>query len=221
MAEQVKPRRRYHSARRAEQAAATQRQIIEVARRLFQERGYAATTITTIAAEAGVSAETIYAVFGSKRGILARLHDVSLVGDSEAIPVLEREWIAKIRREPDQRQQVRLLAHTTRRILEYAGPLHAIIRSAAATEPELEALRLTHQEQRLAVQTEFVRILAAAGPLRQGLTVEKAGEIYWTLASPEVHHLLTTERGWSKDQYETWLRDALAAQLLPCDPHAS
>ena len=70
------------------------------------------------------------------------------------------------------------------------------------------------------VQTEFARLLAAVGPLREGLSVEEAGERYLILASPEVHHILTTERGWSQDRYEAWLRDALAVQLLPCDPTA-
>lgn len=220
MEKKVNPHRRYRSTKRAEQAAETQRQIVEAARRLFQERGYAATTIAAIAAEAEVSPLTIYAIFGNKRALLSRLIDVSLVGDYEPIPLLNRTWLDVVRREPQQRQRLRLLAHVTRTILEQAGPIHAIMRSAAASDPEIALLRLTHQEQRLVVQTEFARLLAAIGPLREGLSIEDAGERYWILASPEVHHILTTERGWSQDRYEAWLRDALAAQLLPCDPTA-
>lgn len=220
MEKKVNPHRRYQSMKRTQQAAETQRQIVEAARRLFEERGYAATTIAAIAAQAGVSAETIYATFGNKRALLARLIDVSLVGDYEPIPVLNRNWLEVVRREPQQRQRLRLLAHLTRTILEQAGPIHAIMGSAAATDPEIAALRLTHQQQRLVVQTEFARLLAAVGPLREGLSIEEAGEHYWILASPEVHHILTTERGWSQDRYEAWLCDALAAQLLPPDPPA-
>ena len=220
MEKKVKPQRRYRSTKRAQQAAETQRQIVEAARRLFVERGYAATTLAAIAAEAGVSEVTIYATFGNKRALLSRLIDVSLVGDYEPIPVLNRKWLDVVRREPEQRQRLRLLAHVTRTLLERAGPIHAIIRNAAANDPEIAALRLTHQEQRLVVQTEFARLLAAVGPLRADLTVEEAGERYWILASPELHHILTTERSWSQDQYEAWLRDTLATQLLPCDPTA-
>lgn len=218
MEKKVNPRRRYRSTRRAEQAAQTQRQIVEAASRLFEERGYVTTTIAAIAVEAGVPAVTIYATFGNKRALLSRLIDVSLVGDYEPIPVLNRTWLDLVLREPEQRPRLRLLAHLTRTILERAGPIHAIMRSAAASDPEIADLRLTHQEQRLVVQTEYARLLAAVGPLREGLTVEEAGERYWILASPELHHILTTERGWSQDQYETWLHNVLAAQLLPCDP---
>jgi hypothetical protein len=91
------------------------------------------------------------------------------------------------------------------------------MRNAAASDPEIAALVLTHQEQRLVVQTEYARLLKAVGPLREGLSVEQAGERFWILASHELHHILITERGWSQDQYEDWLCDALTVQLLPCD----
>lgn len=217
MTDDVKPRRRYHSFKRTEQARATQRQIVEAAERLFRERGYAGTTIAAIAAAAGVSVETVYAAFGSKRAVLSRLIDMALVGDDAPVPLLQRDWLDAVRQEPDQRQRLRALAHLTRTILDRAGPIHAIIRSAAASGPEMADLRLAHQEERLAAQTEFVRLVAAAGPLRDGLTVEEGGERYWILASPELHHILTAERGWSQDRYESWLAAALTAQLLPCD----
>lgn len=176
--------------------------------------------MAAIAAEAGVAAETIYATFGTKRAILSRLIDVTLVGDYEPIPVLNRIWLDHVRREPKQRPRLHLLAHLTRTILERAGPIHAIIRGAAASDAEIAALRLTHQEQRLVVQTEYAHLLAEAGPLREDLTVEAAGERYWIQASPELHHILTTERGWSQDRYEAWLYDALSVQLLPGEPTA-
>jgi hypothetical protein len=63
-------------------------------------------------------------------------------------------------------------------------------------------LLLTHQEQRLDVQTEYARLLAEVGPLREGLTIDGAGECYLILASSELHHILRMERGWSRDRYE-------------------
>lgn len=218
MEEDVKPRRRYRPARRAEKAAATQRRIIDAARRLFLRDGYAATTIAALAAAADVSPESVYAIFGSKRGVLSRLIDAALVGDLAPAPLLVRGWVDDVRAEPDQRRRLSLLVRAAREILERASPVHAIIRSAAASDPEIAALRREHEERRLATQTEFVRLLAAAGPLREGLTVEDGGERYWILASPELHHTLTVERGWPQDRYEAWLADALAAQLLPCAP---
>ena len=59
MFDAVKPRRRYDSSRRQEQARENRRAVLEVAHRMFLERGYAATTVGAIAAAAGVSVETV------------------------------------------------------------------------------------------------------------------------------------------------------------------
>lgn len=36
----------------------------------------------------------------------------------------------------------------------------------------------------------------------------------WSVGSAEVYAQLTTDRGWTMDEYEGWLRDTLAAMLL-------
>ena len=105
-----KGKRPYDSTRRQAQAAETQRQIVEAARGLFTERGYAGTTIEAIASGAGVAAETVYAGFGSKRAVLQRLVTVSVVGDAEPIPMIDRPAVQEMIREPDQRRQIQLLA---------------------------------------------------------------------------------------------------------------
>ncbi len=86
---------------------------------------------------------------------------------------------------------------------------------AAATAPEIAAIRLRQQEFRLRGQTEFVRVLAAAGPPRNGMSIEEGGYHYWILATPELQHILVVEQGWSHDRYEEWLRLSLEAVLLP------
>ena len=203
--------------RRAEQAAETRRRVIAAAEALFQERGYAATSIVSIAESAGVAPETIYKAFGNKRRILQELIDGSVVGavSSSPVPVLRSAPFQAIRAEPDQRQRIAMLARLTRTILERAGPIHAVIRSAAATDPEIAALRLDQQAFRLKAQTEFVRVVAEAGPLRPGLTLKEGGYQYWILATPELQHILVNEQGWSHDRYEAWLKNALEALLLP------
>ena len=63
--------------------------------------------------------------------------------------------------------------------------------------------------------TTFVRSVAANGALRDGLDEAYAGEITWTITSPEVFQLLTMERGWTKERYADWLADTLTRLLLP------
>ena len=90
MAKTRKPKRKYNSTRRQEQARETRRHVIEAARQLFIENGYAGATIDAIAREAGVAPETIFATFGSKRAILAAVIDVAVGGDDQPTPLLQR-----------------------------------------------------------------------------------------------------------------------------------
>ncbi len=63
----------YHSPRRQEAAAQTRQAILDAARRLFAERGYAATTIQEIASAARVAVATVYASVGGKPRLLDEL----------------------------------------------------------------------------------------------------------------------------------------------------
>jgi AcrR family transcriptional regulator len=212
--EQIRTKRKYDSSRRQAQARETQHQIVEAARRLFMERGYMGTTIEQIASEAGVAVETIYATFGSKRAVLSRLVGTSLVGDDEPVPLLEREGPQEVRRERNQHLQIQMFAHGIREIMERVGPVLGIMRMAAETEPDIAAMLHGILQERLQAMTQFVRWLAVNGPLRNGMSIEDAAELTWTLTSAEVHHLLTVDRGWPGDRYEAWLRDTLTRLLL-------
>jgi AcrR family transcriptional regulator len=91
VADDVKGTRRYTSAVRAEQAAATRRAVLQAARDLFAEHGYAGTSITAIAARAGVAVDTVYAAAGRKPALLRELVEISLSGTDHAIPAEERD----------------------------------------------------------------------------------------------------------------------------------
>src|SRR5215217_4210057 len=95
MAEPVKTRP-YNSPRRREQAAATRRQILDAAQRLFERQGYAATTMAAIAAEAGVATKTVYLAFETKSGVLRALWHLLLRGDDEDRPVADRAWYQEV-----------------------------------------------------------------------------------------------------------------------------
>ena len=119
-----------------------------------------------------------------------------------------------MRRETDQRRQVEIFSHDMREIMGRVGPIFGIMRTAAETEPDITELLHGMLQNRLQGITQFVKWLAANGPLRDGLTVEDAAETTWTISSAEVHHLLTVDRGWSDDRYEAWLLDTLTTLLL-------
>src|SRR3954469_18835478 len=114
MAETVNPRRRYESPRRREQAAATRRQILEAAERLFAERGYAATTMAAIAGEAGVAVKTVYLAFETKAGLLRARWHLPRGGGRPDVRVGEQPWFREVVDEPDPERRLRLNARNAR-----------------------------------------------------------------------------------------------------------
>lgn len=215
MTQPKKTKRRYNSTRRKAQARETRRQIVEAARKLFTVYGYTGATIESIAQEAGVAPETIYAVFGNKRAILARLIDISVGGDDERIPLLERPGPQTVLQEQDPYQQLHLFAQDISTILERVTPVFEIMRLAAKTEPDIAGLLQNLLSERLRNMEAFVQSLAKHGSLRDRLTAMQAAETVWVLTSPELFGLLIVDRGWSLEQYRQWLADALIRLLLP------
>jgi AcrR family transcriptional regulator len=188
--------------------------VLDAAQSLFEERGYAGTTMEAIANAAGVAVDTVYATFGTKRKVLAALLDVRVGGDDQPVAIIDRPEPQAVRREPDQKRQIAMFAASIAPIIERARPVDDVMRGAAAVDPEIAALRAQLQLTRYGNMRQFVSWLAANGPLRAGLTQDEASAIVWTLTSTETHRLLRTERGWTAERYQAWLGDTLARTLL-------
>src|SRR5215813_3472386 len=131
-------KRSYNSPRRREQAAATRREILEAARRLFERRGYAATTMAAIADEAGVALKTVYVAFATKSGVLRALWNLLLRGDEEETPIGERAWYREVLDEPDPERRLRLNARNSSEGKALVGAVAEVIRTAAPSDPEIE-----------------------------------------------------------------------------------
>jgi AcrR family transcriptional regulator len=211
----VKGKRTYDSSLRKQQASQTRMRILDAAQKRFAERGYAASTIESIASAAGVAVDTVYATFGSKREVLKSLLDVRVGGDDAPIDLLDRPGPQAVRAERDQRRQLAVFASDVSEIIERVRPVDDIIRGAAAVDAEVAALRTRVQESRFDSMRTFVSWVVANGPLRESLTEEDAATIVWTLTSPELHGLLRGVRGWSPKRYTAWLGETLARTLLP------
>lgn len=214
MAKRVNPRRSYDSPRRREQANATQAAILDAARTLFVERGYAATSIQAIAHRAGVSAATVYQAFSNKRSILGRLVDVSIAGDAEPTAVMDRAWVSALREEPDVRRRIRSLARQGTQILERRAPIDAVIGAAAATDPEIAALWRQRRDQRHGGQARLLELVIGEAGLRPGLTRAAAADILYAIGSPETYRALVDDRGWSSARFERWYADTLLRLLF-------
>jgi AcrR family transcriptional regulator len=211
MADRVKPpRRAYSSPLRADQAQRTRRRILESARELFVDRGYARTTVAAVAEDAGVSPETIYVTLGGKRGLLEGVMDITGPHDSAAE---DDTWWRMVARLPGAAERLEKTVEYSCRILARTLSIHAIIRGAADNEPFAAELGRRLLTERLANQTERIRRYLGDA-LRPGLAVAEAGERYCALASPELYYLLTIELAWTAEQHRSWLTQLLHTELL-------
>jgi len=211
MAEPNSPRtsrRPYHSLVRRRQAEQTRALILAAARDLFRSSGYAATTLDAIASSAQVSAKTVEAVFGSKRGVLAALVDPL----ASAGP--PRDLVDEIRAAEDPRHRLRLVAELTRRTYEASLPEFELMRGAAAVAPEITAVAQQVESRRRANQARLAAYLQEQGLLRNDLAPEEATDIIWALTSYDLYRALIGERHWPADRYQTWLADTVADSVL-------
>ena len=215
MPEEVKPRRRYESRRRAEQAAQTRRDILAAAGTLFRDRGYGV-SMPEIARESGVVVETVYRIFGSKPGLFRSVVEAVLAGGSSRaeVPVEERPAIRAIIEEPDPRRMIALYAATQPGIHRRAGPLLRALRDAKASDRELGRLWAELEALRYQGQGRFVAQVAERGGLRADRSLDAAIDVVWTLCSLAVYDLLVIERGWTDDRYEAWLTSALTDEIV-------
>ena len=200
---------------RRPRAQATRRRIRDAARRLFVERGFVATTIEAIAGEDSVAVPTVYLAFGTKRALLAELLDIACVGGEEPVAVLERPWVDEVRHDPDPQGQLRRWVRGGRDIDARVAPLWEVARNAAAADPDIGAQVHHYKTLTLQAHRYFVTVLAANGGLRDGLDPQRAADIVFGLLSHELYRLLVIEQGWAPADWERWVADMLAAQLLP------
>ena len=211
----VKPRRTYDGAARQARTRRTWAAVVEAAQSLFVERGYAATTIEAISDRSDTPQATVYRLFSSKLGILKALLDVSIGGDDRAVPMADRPQVRALESDADPANQLTGFAALLREIMARVGPVHRVLADAARSDQDAAALLAEIARQRHEGQQGIARSLARSGALRPGLSERDAADVIHALASPEVYGLLVTDRGWSGERYETWLRSILADQLLP------
>ncbi len=208
----VKPPRSYDGRSRLQQAQQTRANVLDVARTAFLEQGYAPTTIAAIARTAGVSVETIYKAFGGKAGLVRAIYEKALAGRGSR-PAPQRSDAMSASR-ADGHSIVRAWGRLTSEVSPLVSPILLLVRDGAAADEELAELRRQAEEERLTRMTLNARKLADRGFLKDGLGIERAGEILWTYSSPELYELLVVKRGWSAEEYGEFVGEALAAAVI-------
>ena len=209
----VKGRRPYDSRARREQAARNRDTALDAAERLFLERGYAGTSIASIAQEAGLSVQTIYKVFGSKSGVVKAIYFRGLLGKGDD-PAYERSDAMR-EREVDPRKIMRQWGALTTEVASVVSPIRLLMRSAAIADPEMAALLRETDEDRLDRMRHHARFLKERGYLRAGVTLAEATDVLWTCTSVEIYDLLVVQRDWAPPRFAGFVANFMIATLLP------
>ena len=199
--------RPYHSPRRQRQAEQTRAEILATARRLFSERGYAATPIGDIAAEAGVSVPTLYTSIGSKAQIALSL--VGFINDEVDMGALGAAQSAAA----TPKELLRANARLTRVLHERCGDIIKALTSAAAADTDVAPAEAEGRRVHREGCHRVIEHLQAMNALSARLTVDQATAILTTLTAPESVYRLTQEHGWSYDALEEWLAEATLGLL--------
>jgi AcrR family transcriptional regulator len=206
MATVVKRKRTYNASLRQEQAQMTRSRILDAARRLLTAGTYSSVTMEDIAKEAGVSYQTVYAVFGTK---LRLAQEIIRVGfHFEGV----EELVAQLRQSSDPEVGLRGAAQISRRIQETCADLLRFMRESG--DPALLARYHENQELRLTQLGSLSAALDQSGRLRAGMSPAEVLAVIWAMTGSDLFSMLVFERGWTPSRYEEWLGNALISLLL-------
>jgi AcrR family transcriptional regulator len=208
----VKATRRYDSSGRQHTADLRRLRVLNAAGRRFLRDGYASTTVASIAGDAGVSVETVYKAFGGKPGLVRALWDQGLAGEAPVHAEVRSDEVSSTETDPTL-----IIANWARLSAEVAprvAPVLLLVRTAAATDADMQALKDELDSQRLARMAHNADALARGGHLREGITRQVARDVLFTYSAPEIYELLVLRRAWSVDDFAEFIRRGIVAALL-------
>jgi TetR/AcrR family transcriptional regulator, cholesterol catabolism regulator len=185
--------RRYESSVRADRAGENRGRLVSAAHGLFLRQGWTMTTMTQVAAAAGLARPTVYLHFGTKVDLLIACIDTSL----SAIPVRDRaDYLAM--GQGTLAHRAATAARWLRNAHERSAAIQRVLDDAAVSTPEA-AQAQTRMEQRRHDEFAGACRLVLGGRLPHSALVDEV----WALGSRAMWFKLA-ERGWSPDDWEAW-----------------
>jgi AcrR family transcriptional regulator len=206
-------KRSYDASGRREQARARRLAVVLAARDLFERDGYRATTITAVAARAGVSAESVYKGFGSKAALAKAVFDLALAGHDEPVPIADRPAVQAVRDEPDVRRKISLFAQGLAERQARSAGVQILIRNGRHVDDALAPVWAKLEAEGLAGMTMLGRHLLETGRLRPGIDLDEVRDVLWNFLSIDTYERLVLSRGWSLERYADWLARAITSAL--------
>ena len=190
---------------------------------MFAEKGYKGATVSGIAVRAGVSLQTLYLCWGSKRELLRGYLEYSVRGTPDATD--QAGWVAQLRElvasemdrpSDDPAVALRAAARVFRHASERAALAWQLYRDAAAIDTEIaDDWATLAQLRRHSIADGLMSGELNSGRMRPTLDRDTALDTMMVLISPESYDVLVRGAGYTLDQYEQWIGDTLIAALLP------
>ncbi len=182
---------------------------------MFLADGYLATTLEAVASRAGVGARTVYVRFGTKAALFKRVVDVAIVGDTQPVDVLGRDWAQAGMTAPTAAERIAASAAVGRQIMQRTGALFAVAQQAAAVEPAVAGFWQQGREQSRHANAVFWTSMREDGLLDPAVDLDWLIDTSSILSSAETYLLITRMTGWDLDAYQDWLTVTSARLSAP------
>jgi AcrR family transcriptional regulator len=207
--------RAYDSSVREARARATRQRILDAARGLVLDGGYRAMTIASLAAEAGVSPQTVYNSVGGKAEVVKALYDVMLAGDDAGIPMSKRPQFQAVLAARTVADWAAAYAAVSRSIHDRVGPLLAVLLAhGPGGDPVLEELvGSIDRERRLGNEHSMVGLVSLGLVPTTPAERRHMMDVVWLFTAPEVYDRLRVRARWTGRSFEAWLAAQLEAAV--------
>jgi AcrR family transcriptional regulator len=201
-------KRTYDAKSRQKMALEAEGRILHEAKLLFECSGFEKVTIDAIAEASGVSAPTVYAKFKSKRGVLLAIIDNALPSEKhDALVIAVSETSIAT-------EKLKIAAKLSRQLYDAEYQEMECLRGATMIDPAFKQLEQERETRRYQRQSKTVSVMAEEGMFTKNISRVKARDILWAFTGRDFYRMFVIERGWSSDDYEHWLADALIKTLL-------
>jgi AcrR family transcriptional regulator len=199
----VEQKRKYKLDKRARTAEETRGRIIEAARALLSQSGYHGASVDEIAERAGVSRQTVYVQFGTKRGVLQALAEH-----------IERESYGRdmVEGAHDTESPAETIRNGISDQLAFFAANADLLRTfkaQAAHDPDFRDVWEDRRRERLGVIRMLLGELRGDWRLQAGWNIDDASDWLWSLTNFERYDEMVVERGWPIERLVERLREAV------------
>ena len=199
----VEPKRKYKLDKRARTAEETRGRIIEAARELLSRSGYHGASVDEIAERAGVSRQTVYVQFGTKRGVLQALAE-HIERESYG-----RDMVEGAHDTPNPAETIRNGISDQLAFFSANADLLRTFKAQAAHDQDFRDVWEDRRRERLGVIRILLSELRGDSRLQAGWNIDDASDWLWSLTNFERYDELVVERGWPIERLVERLREAV------------